>query len=82
MDYLLKHRKVNLGIVEAKSSDKHPTEGLQQAIDYANDLNVRFVYSSNGIKHYEFDTSVGKGDYIERFHHLTTCLGGLLQMQP
>ena len=67
VDYLLKHRNVNLGIVEAKSSDRHPTEGLQQAIDYANDLNVRFVYSSNGIKHYEFDTSVGKGDYIERF---------------
>lgn len=67
VDYLLKHRNVNLGIIEAKSSDKHPTEGLQQAIDYANDLNVRYVYSSNGLKHYEFDTSIGKGDYIERF---------------
>ena len=67
VDYLLKHRNVNLGIIEAKSSDKHPTEGLQQAIDYADDLNVRFVYSSNGIKHYEFDTSIGKGDYVDHF---------------
>jgi len=38
VDYLLKHRNVNLAILEAKSSGKHPTEGLQQAIDYANDL--------------------------------------------
>ena len=35
VDYLLKNRNVNLAILEAKSSDKHPTEGLQQAIDYA-----------------------------------------------
>jgi len=67
VDYLLKHRNVNLGIIEAKSSDKHPTDGLQQAIDYACDLDVRYVYSSNGLKYYEFDTSVWKGDYIERF---------------
>ncbi len=67
VDYLLKYQNVNLAILEAKSSDKHPTEGLQQAIDYANDLNVRFVYSSNGLKHYEFDISNGKGDYVERF---------------
>ncbi len=67
VDYLLKHRNVHLALIEAKSSDKHPTQGLQQAIDYANDLNVRFVYSSNGLKHYEFDTIKGKGDYIDRF---------------
>ncbi len=67
VDYLLKHQNVSLAILEAKSSDKHPTEGLQQAIDYANDLNVRFVYSSNGLKHYEFDITIGKGDYVERF---------------
>jgi type I restriction enzyme R subunit len=67
VDYLLKHRNVNLAILEAKSSDKHPTQGLQQAIDYASDLNVRFVYSSNGLKHYEFNTSTGKGDYVDRF---------------
>ena len=67
VDYMLRHRNVHLALIEAKSSDKHPTQGLQQAIDYANDLNVRFVYSSNGLKHYEFDTIAGKGDYIERF---------------
>ena len=67
VDYLLKCNQVNLAIVEAKSSDKHPTEGLQQAIDYANDLDVRYVYSSNGLRHYEFDTCSGKGDYIEHF---------------
>ena len=66
VDYLLIHNNLHLGIVEAKAYGKHPTEGLQQAIGYAKDLNVRFVYSTNGKKHYEFDCQNGKGDYIER----------------
>ncbi len=67
VDYLLKNKNVNLAIVEAKAYDKHPTEGLQQAIDYASDLNVRLVYSTNGQQHYEFDCNTGKGDYVEKF---------------
>src|SRR5690606_12087057 len=49
----------------AKKESEHPTKGLQQAIDYANKLRVRFVYSSNGKQTYEFDLEIGKGDYIE-----------------
>ncbi|MEI6851546.1 MAG: type I restriction endonuclease, partial [Bacteroidota bacterium] len=67
VDYLLLHNNVHLGIVEAKAFNKHPTEGLQQAIDYAKDLNVRFVYSTNGQQHYEFDCNSGKGDYVDSF---------------
>ncbi len=66
VDYLLKFKNVDLATLEAKALGKAPTEGLQQAIDYGTDLNVRFVYSSNGKKYYEFDISTGKGDYIER----------------
>lgn len=67
VDYLLKHKNTHLAIIEAKREDKHPTDGLQQAIDYAKDLHIRFVYTSNGKSHYEFDVTTGKGDYISSF---------------
>nr|WP_304412009.1 type I restriction enzyme HsdR N-terminal domain-containing protein [Cellvibrio sp. BR] len=37
-----------LAVVEAKKESEHPTKWLQQVIDYASKLRVRFVYSSNG----------------------------------
>jgi len=67
VDYLLKYKNVNLAIIEAKRFDKHPTEGLQQAIGYAEKLKVNYVYSTNGKKIYEFDLTTGKGDYIDSF---------------
>ena len=67
VDYLLKYKNVNLAIIEAKRFDKHPTEGLQQAIGYAVKLKVNYVYSTNGKKIYEFDLTTGKGDYIDSF---------------
>ncbi len=65
VDYLLHKDNRYLAVVEAKKESEHPTKGLQQAIDYANKLCVRFVYSSNGKQTYEFDLETGKGDYIE-----------------
>ena len=67
VDYLLKYKNVNLAIIEAKRFDKHPTEGLQQAIGYAEKLKVNYVFSTNGKKIYEFDLTTGKGDYIDSF---------------
>jgi len=65
VDYLLHKDNRYLAVVEAKKESEHPTRGLQQAIGYANKLQVRFVYSSNGKQTYEFDLETGKGDYIE-----------------
>lgn len=65
VDYLLHKDNRYLAVVEAKKESEHPTKGLQQAINYANKLCVRFVYSSNGKQTYEFDLKIGKGDYIE-----------------
>lgn len=65
VDYLLHKDNRYLAVVEAKKESEHPTKGLQQAIDYASKLRVRFVYSSNGKQTYEFDLETGKGDYIE-----------------
>lgn len=45
VDYLLSYKNVNLGIVEAKSEDKDPLDGLQQAIAYAEKLiNIETYY--------------------------------------
>lgn len=64
-DYLLKHRNVDLAFIEAKKRSEEPTQGLQQAIEYAGIHHLRFVYASNGFKHYEFDLATGKGVFIE-----------------
>lgn len=65
VDYLLHKDNRYLAVIEAKKDSEHPTKGLQQAIDYASKLRVRFVYSSNGKQTYEFDLLTGKGEYIE-----------------
>jgi len=67
VDYLLHSNNRHLAIIEAKKQSAHPTQGLQQAIDYAKKLNVRFVYSTNGEQIYEFDLETGKGDYVESY---------------
>lgn len=92
VDYLLHKENRYLAVVEAKKESEHPTKGLQQAIDYAKKLLVRFVYSSNGKQTYEFDLATGKGDYIEfyptadelekRYAGVTTDLGKQLRGIP
>lgn len=67
VDYLLQAENRHLAIIEAKKRNAHPTKGLQQALDYAEKLNIRFVYSSNGEKIYEFDRSTGQGEYVEKY---------------
>ena len=67
VDYLLTYENTFVGVIEAKSEDKEPTEGLQQAINYAQKLKVRFLYATNGRKIYEFDIEQGKGDYIDQY---------------
>lgn len=66
-DYLLKYNGVNLAIIEAKKYDLHPTEWLEQVKEYGKILAVRFLYSTNGQKIYEFDLESGVGEYIEHY---------------
>jgi type I restriction enzyme R subunit len=67
VDYLLYSTNQYLAIIEAKRQSAHPTLGLQQAIDYAGKLSVRFVYSTNGKHIYEFDLKTGAGEYIDSY---------------
>lgn len=66
-DYLLRYKNTNLAIIEAKKLGKHPTDGLQQAIRYADKLKVIFIFATNGEKIYQFDMRTGTGDYIDNF---------------
>ena len=69
MDYTLRLRvnmasqPVAVALIEAKKEDLHPGFGLEQSKQYAeakcNNLNIKFVYSSNGHMFVEYDRFTG-----------------------
>ena len=60
-DYLLFHvANKPIAIVEAKDSNKPLGGGMQQAIEYAQILDIPFAYSSNGNGFLEHDFLTGK----------------------
>ena len=60
-DYLLYHQgNIPLAIVEAKDNNHAIGDGMQQAIRYAEILDVPYVYSSNGDGFLEHDMINGK----------------------
>ena len=62
-DYILEYKNVRLAVIEAKKRDLYYTAGLPQAKDYAERLNIRYTYSTNGLKIYEVDMGQGvEGD--------------------
>ena len=65
-DYIL-YYKANLpiAIIEAKDNKHSVGDGMQQGLDYAEILDIPFVYSSNGDGFIEHDRTVSEGK-IER----------------
>ncbi|SDH21476.1 EcoAI/FtnUII family type I restriction enzme subunit R [Halanaerobium congolense] len=60
-DYLLEYKSnFPLAVVEAKSNQHSIGSGMQQALDYAEILDVPFVYASNGDAFIEHDRTTGK----------------------
>lgn len=60
-DYLLRYRPdFMIAVVEAKASYKEPGDGLQQAKEYAQTLDLKFAYSTNGkgIVEHDFITGI------------------------
>ena len=48
-DYILRYTPdFSIAVVEAKASFKYPGDGLQQAMNYAEILGLKFAYSTNG----------------------------------
>lgn len=59
-DYLLRYtRDYPIAVVEAKAAYKSPSDGLQQAKDYATVLGLKFAYATNGHGIVEFDFLTG-----------------------
>jgi type I restriction enzyme R subunit len=59
-DYLLRYvRDLPIAVVEAKADYKSPSDGLQQAKEYAEFLGLKFAYSTNGKGIVEFDFLTG-----------------------
>ncbi len=67
-DYVLFiRRNIPIAVVEAKADYKKPGDGLQQAIRYAEMLDVKFAYSSNGAGIVEHDFITGKERRLDSF---------------
>ena len=70
VDYLLSYKSnMPIAIVEAKDNNVTVSHGIQQAMDYALDLDIPFAYSSNGTGFYEHDmiTGIEKEISMEEF---------------
>ncbi len=67
-DYVLAYKNQKLAIVEAKAEGKEVTDGLEQVKAYAETLNIRYVYSTNGHGIYFFDMKTGRGEFVENYH--------------
>lgn len=60
-DYLLYYLpNIPIAVIEAKDNNHSVGDGMQQAIEYANVLDVPFAYSSNGDGFLEHDMRAGK----------------------
>lgn len=60
VDYLLyTEDNYPIAVVEAKDRKHAPADGIQQAIDYAHDLDLPYAYATNGEKFVEHDMNTG-----------------------
>ena len=65
-DYVLEYRNRKLAVIEAKSDELDVAMGVAQAKEYAEMLQIRYAYSTNGNKIWAIDMGVrnAAGDYI------------------
>ncbi len=61
-DYILVYKNRQLAVIEAKSDEYGVGEGVGQAKNYAQKLNLNFAYSANGKKIYEINMNGGEGE--------------------
>ncbi|HYT43623.1 MAG TPA: type I restriction enzyme HsdR N-terminal domain-containing protein, partial [Methylomirabilota bacterium] len=68
LDFLLLDKNsFPYAVLEAKSEDKSPLDGKEQARKYAKSQNVRFIILSNGNLHYFWDLERGNPTIITAF---------------
>ena len=67
-DYLLFYRpNIPIAVIEAKDNNHSVGAGMQQALEYAEILDIPFVYSSNGDGFLEHDRTVSAGAVEREF---------------
>ncbi|MBZ9628145.1 DEAD/DEAH box helicase family protein [Psychroflexus sp. CAK1W] len=66
-DYVLIYKNRNIAVIEAKKRDLYYTDGLGQAKDYANRLNIRYTYATNGQQIYGVDMDEGTEGDVSKY---------------
>lgn len=66
-DYVLSHNHTALAVLEAKADTKNFRDGVTQAKIYADKLNVRFAFSTNGHRIYQMDLISGEEKEITKY---------------
>jgi type I restriction enzyme R subunit len=66
-DYILVHKGIKLAVVEAKSDELEVGEGVMQAKQYAEKLQLETTYSSNGKAIYQICMKTGKEGLVADF---------------
>src|SRR6266705_2086841 len=66
-DYVLVYRNHKLAVIEAKAWDESLTEGVAQAKNYSDKLQIRYAYSTNGRELYGIDMQEGKEGVLDKY---------------
>lgn len=64
-DYVLTYKGQKLAVIEAKKTSLPDTEGVGQAKRYAEKLQTRFAYSTNGLGIYRIDMQTGNEGRVD-----------------
>ncbi len=67
-DYVLAYKGRKLAVVEAKSDECVVGEGVQQAKEYADKLNIEHAYSANGNEIYHINMDTAAEASVDNFH--------------
>ncbi len=66
-DYILVYKNRQLAVIEAKSNERPVGEGVGQAKNYAQKLELNFAYAANGKEIYQIEMHTGKEGTVQKF---------------
>lgn len=67
-DYVLSYKGRKLAVVEAKSDELPASEGVAQAKDYAEKLQLDHTYATNGLEIYHINMDTAKEGMVENYY--------------
>lgn len=66
-DYILVYKNKKLAVIEAKSDEVEVGEGVAQAKNYAEKLDIDFTFASNGKEIYQINMKTGKEGLVNNY---------------